>query len=120
MNHVSTRCLRTLAFKLNPLGMSSDLIKQLQAVILKLEHCGQQLQNLIHLKKNKNKHYQKVNEEVPLHETSRVATGQVDELIELAQKRIQLGKALIRASEPKAKAKCKKAASEEGAKTETA
>ena len=55
--------LRTLAFKLGPLGMSADLIKQLQAVILKLENAGEQLQHLIQLKKNKNKHYQKINEE---------------------------------------------------------
>ena len=56
--------LRTLAFKLNPIGMSSDLIKQLQAVIVKLEDAGGQLQQLILLKKNKNKHYQTINEEV--------------------------------------------------------
>lgn len=56
--------LRTQAFRLQPLQMSGDLIKQLNAVAVKLESCANSLQELINQKKNKHKYYKDVIEEV--------------------------------------------------------
>ena len=37
--------------------MGDDLIDQLEAIAVKLETCGKNIQGLIQKKKNKNKHY---------------------------------------------------------------
>ena len=59
--------LRDQAFKLKPLSLSSDLIDQLKACAVKLGKKAEELQSLIHRKKNKNKHYVEVTTEVVLH-----------------------------------------------------
>lgn len=46
-----TAMLRNLAFKLQPIKMSADLISQLTAVTTKLEGCASDLQDLIRKKK---------------------------------------------------------------------
>lgn len=53
-------CLRDHAFKLRPLSMSSDLIKQLQACAVKLGKCAEQLQQKIRDKCNRNRDYKDI------------------------------------------------------------
>lgn len=53
-------CLRDHAFKLRPLSMSSDLIKQLQACAVKLGNCAEQLQQKIRAKCNRNRDYKEI------------------------------------------------------------
>ncbi|CAE7228611.1 ttn-1 [Symbiodinium necroappetens] len=76
---------RENAFKLAPLRMSGPLISQLKAVEVSLTAKATILQKLIAKKKNKKKHYKQV-------------TGEVQELQKLAKERVDLAKALIRAS----------------------
>ena len=54
------RNLRNAAFRLPPLKMSSDLIKQLYAVCIKLEAVAGDLQELIKAKNDKNRRYQDI------------------------------------------------------------
>ncbi|CAK9041103.1 unnamed protein product [Durusdinium trenchii] len=78
--------------------MSQDLIAQLTAVAVKLEGCANRLQESIKKKKSKNKHYREVIEEV-------------NRLTALARDRLELGRALVKASEKAGKAKPKAKAS---------
>ncbi|CAJ1385198.1 unnamed protein product [Effrenium voratum] len=72
--------------------MSSDLIRQLRALEKKLSAEASQIQELVRLKKNKNKHY-----------APHVA--EVEKLMEVSKQRLELGKALIRASDKGGKLK---------------
>ncbi|CAE7033504.1 unnamed protein product, partial [Symbiodinium sp. CCMP2456] len=83
---------RENAFKLAPLRMSGPLISQLKAVEVSLTAKAKILQKLIAAKKNKKKHYAQV-------------TGEVQELQKLAKERVDLAKALIRASAKSSKPK---------------
>ncbi|CAK9016951.1 Uncharacterized protein SCF082_LOCUS13410 [Durusdinium trenchii] len=92
---------RDHAFKLGPLAMSEGLIGQLNALDVQLQGCAKKLQGLIRANKDKNH--------------KRVAVIQeVNEATALATERLELARALIRASEknskpkPKAKSRAKK------------
>lgn len=56
--------LRDQAFKLRPLSLSTDLISQLKACAVKLQHHADLLQSKIAKKMNKRKHYHDLNEQV--------------------------------------------------------
>ncbi|CAK9078121.1 Uncharacterized protein SCF082_LOCUS37406 [Durusdinium trenchii] len=94
---------RTQAFRLQPIKLGTDLIAQLMAVATKLEGLAGRLQELVKKKNNKNKHYREIILEVDKH-------------TKICRERIDLGKALVRASEkagqPKASAKPKAAPKE--------
>ncbi|CAK9079159.1 unnamed protein product, partial [Durusdinium trenchii] len=89
---------RTQAFRLQPIKMSNDLISQLQAAAVKLETLAHKLQDLIKKGKNKTKHYREIMLEV-------------DKTTKIARERMELGKALVRASEKAANPKPKQKAS---------
>ncbi|CAK9011868.1 Uncharacterized protein SCF082_LOCUS11278 [Durusdinium trenchii] len=72
------------AFKLRPLALSTDLITQLKACAVKLQHHADVLQSRISKKYNKSKYYRDLEE-------------QVEEDSKVAKDRIDLAKALIRA-----------------------
>ncbi|CAK9026640.1 Uncharacterized protein SCF082_LOCUS17588 [Durusdinium trenchii] len=91
---------REFAFKLRPLAMSTDLIDQLSACAVKLGRQAELLQQKIKSKQNKNRHYVDIIREV-------------DEITAMAKGRLELAKALIRASEKSSKPK-KKAAENPG------
>ena len=55
--YICCPCSRDQAFKLKPLNLSSDLIKQLRACAVKLDAEAEQLQGMIHKKLNRNKDY---------------------------------------------------------------
>ncbi|CAE7407003.1 unnamed protein product [Symbiodinium sp. CCMP2592] len=74
--------------------MSSTLIKQLEEVSAKLTDVAARIQQLTNKKKNKNKYYVHVCKEA-------------DDLSKVAEQRISLAKALVRASTVKPKAKAK-------------
>lgn len=48
---------RDQKFKLQPIQMGGDLIKQISASIVKLQGCANRLQELVRKGKNKHKHY---------------------------------------------------------------
>ena len=52
--------LRDHAFKLRPISMSADLIKQLQACAVKLGKCAETLQQKIRDKCDRNRDYKKI------------------------------------------------------------
>ncbi|CAK8999781.1 unnamed protein product [Durusdinium trenchii] len=66
--------------------MSSDLIAQLHAVATKLETLAGRLQELVKKGKNKTSHYKDI-------------ILEVDKVSKTCKERIELGKALVRASE---------------------
>lgn len=121
--------LRDFAFKLQPLKLSGDLINQLRACSCKLKEQAEVLQSLIQKGRNKNKHYASTISEafhlkfvanecfafdMHFHSLEYIRMVllvllQVESLTKLAKGRIELAKALIRASErkPKASAKAK-------------
>ncbi|CAK9104388.1 unnamed protein product [Durusdinium trenchii] len=72
----SNQC-RDQAFKLKPLNLSSDLIKQLRACAVKLDAEAEQLQGMIHKKLNRNKDY-------------------VEDIKKVVTERLSLAKALVR------------------------
>lgn len=78
--------------------MSADLIAQLNAVTVKMDESANALQEQIKKGKNRNRHY-------------KLLVKKSDKLLATATKRIELAKALARASEkqanPKGKAKAK-------------
>ena len=84
--------------------MSSDLIAQLNAITVKMDECANALQENIKKGKNRNRHY-------------KLLVKKADKLLAIATKRIDLAKALARASEkqsnpkPKGKAQAKAKAS---------
>ena len=112
--------------------MSADLISQLNAVAVKLEGCATVLQDLIAKKKNKTKHYISVIDEASKSNPHAIKSKrfliqclqtyvqpcivcpisflslQVEKFSAMARERLELGKALVRASDkaanPKAKA----------------
>lgn len=83
---------RDHAFKLRPLGMSGDLISQLNACAVKLQGQADSLQQKIRQKRNRNSDYK---------DTLR----EIEEISKIAAERVQLAKALIRASEKARKPK---------------
>lgn len=122
---------RNLAFRLQPLKMSADLIQQLNAAACKLEESAKVIQDLIAKKKNKNKYYSKVIEEALLafqfeknhalftrsKRVRHLSILEVKKLTHLAAERLELGKALVKAANPKPKAATKAAAAKTAQKT---
>ena len=54
------RNLRDQSFKLQPIQMGGSLIKQINAVSVKLQSLATKLQDLVKRGKNKNRHYAEV------------------------------------------------------------
>lgn len=96
---------RDTAFKLKPLKMSGELTKQLTACAVKFQEQAEVLQKKILHKNDQNSQYAGV-------------ISQVDSLSQVAKDRLEIAKALLRASEksakpPKAAAKAKASAAPE-------
>ncbi|CAJ1440799.1 unnamed protein product, partial [Effrenium voratum] len=74
------------AFKIGPLKVSKNLIRQLTSLDVSLKKQATSLQALIRAGKSKNKHYNDVVKEV-------------EKTFEVSKEKIELAKALIRAAE---------------------
>ena len=62
--NIRDTAIRDHAFKLRPLALSTDLITQLKACAVKLQHWADVLQSRISKKYNKSKYYRDVEDQV--------------------------------------------------------